>query len=369
MTHQRRKKRRAPTRPRVSVVMPVYNREREIAEAIDSVLDQTYDDLELIVVDDGSSDQSGAIIRGYRDRLRYLRFPENRGVAAARNAGLERARGELVAYADSDDIQRPYRIATQVAALDACADTAMVFSDFSTYTEGRIEAESHLRSRWLGPTTRPFDHEIKRAFPRASTCRALGLPVPEPEMQRSVYFGRVEGLLALLHVAWGCSQLARIDRVRAVGGQLERVRSYEDWALACELSKRWPLAFVDAPLLLYRRHPGQLTGRPRLNVESYRDVIVRTWLDDDAARVRQASTIAITLGTAHAQLGEIEAHEGRFDRAEAEFLSALRAHPRILRAYPNLALSALKRRVPLFRSGALGRLIPTHLARPERKQS
>ena len=103
--------------PQVSVVMPVYNGERFLAEAIESILDQTFTDLELIVVDDGSTDGSADIVRTYLERdgrIRFFQHERNRGAADARNTGIAAARGEYIAAMDADDISLPERLDTQV---------------------------------------------------------------------------------------------------------------------------------------------------------------------------------------------------------------------------------------------------------------
>ena len=108
--------------PAISVVMAVHNRERFLAEAIDSILAQTFDDFEFIIVDDGSTDGSAGIIRAYaaRDRrIRRLQFERNRGVAASSNLGIRHARGQFIARMDSDDISLPQRFETQLAHLRA----------------------------------------------------------------------------------------------------------------------------------------------------------------------------------------------------------------------------------------------------------
>ena len=104
--------------PRVSVVIPTYNRREYVQEAIDSVLAQSYTDYELIVVDDGSNDSTGEALHSrYGDRLAYEWRP-NAGVSAARNRGLELARGEFIAFLDSDDVWLPQKLQQQVAFLD-----------------------------------------------------------------------------------------------------------------------------------------------------------------------------------------------------------------------------------------------------------
>lgn len=99
--------------PTVSVVIPVYNRAHCIAEAVESVLGQTFRECEVLVVDDGSTDATPEVLARYGDRIRYLR-QENAGPAAARNRGIRESRGEFVAFLDSDDLWRPEKLELQV---------------------------------------------------------------------------------------------------------------------------------------------------------------------------------------------------------------------------------------------------------------
>jgi len=99
--------------PAISVIIPTYNRAGLLARAVDSVLNQTFQDFELIVVDDGSTDRTAEVLAGYQDRLILLSKP-HRGVSAARNQGLTSARGEWIAFLDSDDYWLPEKLAVQV---------------------------------------------------------------------------------------------------------------------------------------------------------------------------------------------------------------------------------------------------------------
>lgn len=107
-----------PVNPVVSVVLPVYNCARYVGLAVESILAQTYADFELLVVDDGSSDETPTVLGEFADkRLLVVRQP-NRGVAAARNRGIALSRGRYIAQMDADDLSNPGRIARQVAFLD-----------------------------------------------------------------------------------------------------------------------------------------------------------------------------------------------------------------------------------------------------------
>lgn len=113
--------------PEISVILPTYNRTRTLAAAMTSVLGQSYGDLELIVVDDASSDDVASVVTGFADtRVRYVRRERNGGAGAARNTGLAVARGRLIAFQDSDDLWLPGKLERQVAFFDTLPDSVRV---------------------------------------------------------------------------------------------------------------------------------------------------------------------------------------------------------------------------------------------------
>lgn len=121
----------------VSVIIPAYNGDRYLAEAIDSVLQQTYQDYEIIVVDDGSTDNTAQVVRQYGKVVRYL-SQTNQGVAASRNLGLAAALGNYIAFLDQDDIFLPDKLSSQVALLEQDADLGMVNSGWQIYRENQL---------------------------------------------------------------------------------------------------------------------------------------------------------------------------------------------------------------------------------------
>lgn len=170
------------SKPRVSVVMPVYNEERYLALALDSILCQTFEDFELIVIDDASTDGTASILAEYqaRDpRIRVLTNAENRGVAANLNVGLRLARGELIARMDGDDICLPERLRAQVEFLDAHPDHVLVGAACRTIdAEGRvrktdIEATETWEFSWISLFRPPLVHAS--AMFRAWLVREKGL--------------------------------------------------------------------------------------------------------------------------------------------------------------------------------------------------
>ena len=156
--------------PRVSVICIFYNAARFIREALDSVLAQDFTDYELILADDGSSDESTAIARDFvarfPDKVRYVEHPghANRGMSATRNLGLEHAAGEFVAFIDSDDRWRPGKLRAQVAILDAEPRAGIVCGTVNYW------------SSWEGGED--------RLVPTGGTCDGLSCP---PETSLNLY--------------------------------------------------------------------------------------------------------------------------------------------------------------------------------------
>lgn len=134
--------------PKISVILPTFNRAGTLTIACESVLNQSFKDLELIVVDDGSSDNTADVVKALGDeRVRYLRLEVNGGAAFARNKGLAAARGEFIAFQDSDDLWLPGKLSTQLAQFETLPDDVGVVTGLKivygrdanwNYGEGRV---------------------------------------------------------------------------------------------------------------------------------------------------------------------------------------------------------------------------------------
>ena len=121
--------------PRVTVVIPTYNYARYVPEAVESVLAQSFDELEVVVVDDGSTDETADILRPFDEQIRYIR-QEHRGLAAtARNTGIRAALGRHVAFLDSDDLWLPEKVSLQVARLDSEPAVGLVYGEALLFHE------------------------------------------------------------------------------------------------------------------------------------------------------------------------------------------------------------------------------------------
>jgi hypothetical protein len=167
------------TAPKVTVLMPAYNAGKYIGESIQSVLDQTYSDWELLIVNDGSTDNTVEIVKSYDDsRIRLLNNPENLRLIKTLNHGLEEARGELIARLDADDRAAPNRLRLQVAAFDECEGLSLVGGRSNTIDEdgnlmsngdGVFQPETADQLRWACVFLNPFRHSavmFKRSIVR-----------------------------------------------------------------------------------------------------------------------------------------------------------------------------------------------------------
>jgi glycosyltransferase involved in cell wall biosynthesis len=211
--------------PLVSVVIPVYNGERFLGAAIESVLHQSLQDLEIIVVDDGSTDATPQILAAYASRIRVYRQP-NRGVASARNAGAARARGTYLAFLDADDVWLREKLARQMP-LFASPDVALVYA-------GVRVVDSDLR-----------------------LIRELEPPAPELALSHTLC---VEPSPLPLTMTGVVRRAAFAD----VGGFDERLSTSADADFVCRVALRYRLQCIAEPLALYRQHGTQM----HLNVEA-----------------------------------------------------------------------------------------------------
>lgn len=159
--------------PSVSVILPTYNRAELLVRAIQSVLAQTYEDFELIVIDDASTDNTEEVVKSLSDpRLRFIQHDVNRGGAAARNTGIKVAQASLIAFQDSDDEWMPQKLEKQVTVLkNARPEVGVVYTDL-----WRIQGEE--RTHWRFPSITPedgivYDRALERVFCKISIVTAL----------------------------------------------------------------------------------------------------------------------------------------------------------------------------------------------------
>jgi hypothetical protein len=294
--------------PTVSIIIPFFNRIEWLLEAVESVLAQTYGDWELIVVDDGSTEPFDLARLGSDPRITYLR-QDNRGAAAARNAGIARARGEFIAFLDADDAFRPSKLEVQVAFMRAHPDTPL---SHTSYTRVRSDGSflEHVDSGGFAGSV----------YPRI----VIYCPIATPTvMLRRASLGNL-----------------RFE---------ERFRTGEDVMLWLRIARLGPIAGIREPLSLVRIHGSNAAEDPSVQLHANMEIVDYAMaLDsglDAAFRAQAHAVIYQSVATLHARRG------ARL-RAAAWILRAI---PEIIRGHGVMSLfgwavSPLYRRVsPLWR--------------------
>ncbi len=269
-----------PKHPLVSVIIPTYNRGWVVQEAIDSVLDQDFSDYELIVVDDGSNDNTREILGAYGKAITVLQ-QSNRGVSAARNRGIAEAAGRLIAFLDSDDLWLPRKLTTQVKFFEENADAVI------NQTE-----EIWIRS---GVRVNPKKRHHKFSGMIFERSLALCLVSPSAVMIKKSLFD-------------------------AVGVFDEQLPACEDYDLWLRVSCRYPVHLMDSPLIIKRGgHDDQLSKAAGL--DKYRIQSLMKIIDSDLLTPQQYEAAVITLKE------KSEVYAGgcrkRGREEEAEYFSAL----------------------------------------------
>jgi glycosyltransferase involved in cell wall biosynthesis len=242
----------SPANPQrlVSIVIPAFNCENTVEQTVSSCLAQTYPDIEVVVVDDGSTDATAAVLARFGDRIRLL-SQTNGGLPAARSSGHRLARGEFIAWMDADDIAHPRRIEAQMAALQSLPEVGLVSSDFSAFRDAGEDCDlSHITAYYpaveaLGGIEAIYRH----AAEGQGATTELG----------PVRWGMVYHALLAGNFVHPPTVLLRRDLYDQTGDFDRGLRYNCDYDFILRAARLKPFAFVDAPLLRYRLSPSQMS--------------------------------------------------------------------------------------------------------------
>ena len=209
--------------PKVSIIVPTYNRAHMVTETIDSILAQTFKDFELIVVDNESADNTEEVIKSYPDqRIRYFKHQNNGVVAVNRNYGIGKAQGQYIAFCDDDDLWLPEKLERQVELLDSNKELGLVYSDCYV-----IDSSGDLRKGTYFVSRKPvrgnafgelFQHNL--------------IPLSTAIVRREV-----------------------LDRVEGFNPGYKICQDYDLWL---RIAERYPIDFVEQPLAKFRVHSGSI---------------------------------------------------------------------------------------------------------------
>lgn len=302
---------------RVSVIIPVRNGKDFLQEALDSVLQQSFTNLELLLIDDGSTDDDYDRYALQDPRIRVIHLP-GMGVSRARNVGMAQSRGDLLAFLDADDVWFPGKLQAQVSYFDAHPDVGVVFGKFI---------------RWQALPSGGF-------APASSLMRDAGqLNCADPERSGWLYTRLLDGLLVGMNTA-----VVRRTVYEAIGGFNEALRQGEDYDFWLKASRVAEMHSLNGPIALYRIHGASAMHRlsPENHLVNLLNAAVTRW------GLNSFEDQALTLRSFHERLARVYfdhayAHYWHGDRAiaRAAFWQALRRGHHPLRCLAYITLSYL----------------------------
>lgn len=226
--------------PTISVVIPAYNAERTILQTVDSVLKQTFSDLEMIVINDGSTDKTLELLKSIKDQRLKIFYYENGGLPVARNRGISHARGEFISFLDADDMWTPDKLKLQLAALLQNPEAGVAYSWTYYFIDGQEES----------------------IFPYAPVF-----------FEGNVY----AKLLVNNFIASGSNILVSRKAIESVGEFEPTLKSCEDWDFYIRLAARWHFIVVPKHQILYRQSSNAMTSKVEVMEKEALRVIERAY--------------------------------------------------------------------------------------------
>jgi glycosyltransferase involved in cell wall biosynthesis len=228
--------------PKVSVIVPTYNRADRLERALNSIVSQTYQDFELIVVDDGSTDKTSKVMESF-PKAQYLSIKKNSGVSNARNVGLASAKGELICFLDSDDLWNEKKIQIQAQWLENNKDSQLCYTD-----------EIWIRN---GVRVNPMNRHRKYSGDIFRHCLGLCIVSPSSVMIRAKLFDEI-------------------------GNFDESLPACEDYDLWLRIASKYAFHFIEEPLIIkYGGHSDQLS-RKYWGMDRFRVVALKKLLDQNS---------------------------------------------------------------------------------------
>jgi glycosyltransferase involved in cell wall biosynthesis len=274
----------------VSVIVPAYNAAVYLPYAIDSMLAQTYGDWEIVIVDDGSTDHTRAVVESYRlqlhDKLQFIPQP-NRGVSAARNNGMRAARGEFIALLDADDVWLPHHLDRGVHALDADAATGLVHARVARIdTRGSVTGQLKVEPKYLSG-----------------------------RIARYIFTRRAHIICSTVMFRRSC--------LPADGWFDETMRATEDRDLWFRIALRYKVAYIDEVLAYYRVSPSSTTSNLDGLLKAQLYFVAKHSKSGAVTRLEQLQA----LGNIYRELGDSLFRGGAVTKAIGSYLRAVAYNP------------------------------------------
>lgn len=280
----------------ISVVIPAFNSERFLAAAIQSVQAQTLRPLEIIVIDDGSTDGTAAVARGAAGPVPvFYHYQKNQGVGAARNSGVSRAKGEWIAFLDSDDVWYPHKLSVQNEQIETHTDTVFFYSDFDILQpDGTVVQRTAVKH-----FTAPNNDESRNLC--SIIFRGNPFPLPSTVLLRKSVFAESGGFC-----------------VEMVG------KYYEDFELFARIVEKFPFHFFAQNLIQYRlnlRSQRELHCTP--NVELFLASLWQLWREQPQKQAMLVKHYAYH----YSSLAKYSLQDGDYLKAREYYRTSISYHP------------------------------------------
>jgi glycosyltransferase involved in cell wall biosynthesis len=328
----------------VSVIIPTYNHASGCKKAIESVLSQTHANVEIVVVDDGSKDNTRDVISGMDDRVKYI-YQINAGVSAARNKALEAATGNYIAFLDSDDVWLPWKLEAQLSLLRVFPDVGMVWTDMMAVDEnGRVLYDSYIKKMYTS-----YEYfNCERDFTEMRVLSEVWESCPAQYLQRKCYAGNIFSWMFMGNLVHTSTVLLHRERQRKVGlFDVDLIKSGEDYDYHFRTCRVGNVGYIDVPSIHYR-----IGAADQLTASKYMVWIARNNLKTIMKMLTAAKSeihlpprvMRKRLAQAHAWVGLAEFDENR-RKARIHLAKSLTFSPLQKRALIFIFLSLLPRSI------------------------
>lgn len=306
--------------PLVSVVIASYNSASTLAETLDSVLAQTYPRVEIVVVDDGSTDRTPELLAEYGASVRAVRKP-NGGLASARNAGCEAAHGDFIALLDADDLCAPERISAQVSFMLSFPDILLCSSEFSSFDASGELAARDAANYYSSLGSARGGLEGIYGPSHQLTIDGFGAPRSDDAMTCRVFAGTAYPAIAYGSFIHPPTVMFRRSAWERCGRFDESIRNGCDWEWMTRVCRAGRVGYIDQPLLHYRRSANQLSGRNH-KLQVYLDILgnLERFVRDDPSLAGERMQRCI--GEARLNVAEAQTSTHRLRALAAMFSAA-----------------------------------------------
>lgn len=312
----------------ISVILPTHNRAGLLKDAIESVLDQTYKDLELIIIDDGSTDHTEQVARRYGSLVRYMKQAQG-GPAKARNMGIKHAKGEYIAFIDDDDIYNPDKLSMQLDCFNFRPQIGFVFSDMTALAPDGTLHGNYMRI-YFGVLDR-LNLSFGEVFPNAELLGSFIQKISDPSLkEEKFYWGNIFRFLLLGNFVLQSTFMARKSALMSVGGYREDFEIAEDADLYLRMSQHWEGGFLAIPTIQYRLTPASISRSKEFYLKLWINTLqsLSEVLEKETSwNYKEDRDIARRLSFIHHKIAFFQAKGGDLRSAYPHWLQSIKLNP------------------------------------------